>query len=113
MLPYLAQGANSSLEDGAVLGRLLRYVTSHDKLAPALEVYEQLRKSRGEAIAKEALGQVSSTTRILAVRRLNVANVCKKRDSFHLPDGPLQEQRDSIFMTYLGKEPPAHFPSRW
>ncbi|KAI1141796.1 FAD binding domain protein [Hypoxylon sp. FL0543] len=59
MLPYLAQGANSSLEDGAVLGRLLRYVTSHDKLAPALEMYQRLRKARGEAIAKEALGQVS------------------------------------------------------
>lgn len=62
MLPYLAQGANSSLEDGAVLGRLLKYVTSREKLAPALEMYQQLRKARGEAIAKEALGQVSSIT---------------------------------------------------
>lgn len=59
MLPYLAQGANSSLEDGAVLGRLLKYVTSREKLGPALKMYERLRKVRGEAIAKEALGQVS------------------------------------------------------
>ncbi|OTA95639.1 hypothetical protein M434DRAFT_197030 [Hypoxylon sp. CO27-5] len=92
MLPYLAQGANSSLEDGAVLGRLLKYVTSRDKLAPALEMYQQLRKARGEAIAKEALGQ---------------------RDSFHMPDGPEQEQRDAVFLQYLNKEPPPHFPSRW
>ncbi|KAI1473080.1 putative monooxygenase [Daldinia caldariorum] len=92
MLPYLAQGANSSLEDGAVLGRLLKYVTSRDKLAPALELYQQLRKTRGEAIAKEALGQ---------------------RDSFHLPDGPAQEQRDAIFLASMGKEPTPNFPSRW
>ncbi|KAI1654774.1 putative monooxygenase [Daldinia decipiens] len=92
MLPYLAQGANSSLEDGAVLGRLLKYVTNRDKLSHALELYQQLRKSRGEAIAKEALGQ---------------------RDSFHLPDGPSQEQRDAIFLANLDKEPPPNFPSRW
>ncbi|KAI1801521.1 putative monooxygenase [Daldinia bambusicola] len=92
MLPYLAQGANSSLEDGAVLGRLLKYVTSRDKLAPALELYQQLRKTRGEAIAKEALGQ---------------------RDSFHLPDGPAQEKRDAIFLASMGKEPTPNFPSRW
>jgi salicylate hydroxylase len=59
MLPYLAQGANSSLEDGAVLGRLLGYVTSRDGIPCALELYESLRKSRGEGIAKEALKQVS------------------------------------------------------
>ncbi|KAI6082073.1 FAD binding domain protein [Hypoxylon rubiginosum] len=92
MLPYLAQGANSSLEDGAVLGRLLKYVTSREKLAPALDMYQQLRKARGEAIAKEALGQ---------------------RDSFHMPDGTPQEDRDAIFLAALGKEPTPHFPSRW
>ncbi|OTB09299.1 hypothetical protein M426DRAFT_70635 [Hypoxylon sp. CI-4A] len=92
MLPYLAQGANSSLEDGAVLGRLLKYVTSRDKLAPALEMYQQLRKERGEGIAKESLGQ---------------------RDSFHLPDGPLQEQRDAVLLSSFEKEPTPHFPSRW
>ncbi|KAI0124772.1 hypothetical protein BJ170DRAFT_726410 [Xylariales sp. AK1849] len=92
MLPYLAQGANSSLEDGAVLGELLKHVDSHEKLAPALEMYQHLRKDRGEAIARESLRQ---------------------RDSFHLPDGPLQEQRDGIFNASLGKELPPNFPSRW
>lgn len=60
MLPYLAQGANSSLEDGAVLGRLLGSVTSPDEIAPTLQLYEKVRKTRGEGIAKEAVNQVRS-----------------------------------------------------
>ncbi|KAI1357661.1 putative monooxygenase [Xylaria arbuscula] len=92
MLPYLAQGANSSLEDGAALGRLLGSVTSPDHIAPTLKLYENVRKARGDSIAKEALNQ---------------------RTSFHLEDGPIQEQRDRIFLDCLGKEPRAPFPSRW
>ncbi|KAI1131886.1 FAD binding domain protein [Nemania abortiva] len=92
MLPYLAQGANSSLEDGVVLGRLLGCVTNPSEIGPALELYEKIRKIRGESIAKEALGQ---------------------RVSFHLEDGPLQEERDRIFLGSLGKEPKSPFPSRW
>ncbi|KAK5634871.1 hypothetical protein RRF57_010584 [Xylaria bambusicola] len=92
MLPYLAQGANSSLEDGAVLGRLLGHVTDPNEIAPTLQLYEKVRKTRGEGIAKEALFQ---------------------RASFHLEDGPSQQQRDKIFLDCLGKEPRAPFPSRW
>ncbi|KAI0517081.1 FAD binding domain protein [Xylaria bambusicola] len=92
MLPYLAQGANSSLEDGAVLGRLLGHVTGPNEIAPTLQLYEKVRKTRGEGIAKEALFQ---------------------RASFHLEDGPSQQQRDKIFLDSLGKEPRAPFPSRW
>jgi 2-polyprenyl-6-methoxyphenol hydroxylase-like FAD-dependent oxidoreductase len=58
MLPYLAQGANSSLEDGAVLGRLLRYVKSEEQILPAVKMYESLRKVRSEAIAGESMKQV-------------------------------------------------------
>ncbi|KAI0465515.1 putative monooxygenase [Xylaria cf. heliscus] len=92
MLPYLAQGANSSLEDGAVLGRLLGHVTDHGNIALAIGLYEKIRKGRGEGIAMEALNQ---------------------RASFHLEDGPLQEDRDRIFLESLGKSPQAPFPSRW
>ncbi|KAI0438241.1 FAD binding domain protein [Xylaria telfairii] len=92
MLPYLAQGANSSLEDGAVLGRLLGRVTNPGEIALAIELYEKVRKGRGEGIAMEALNQ---------------------RTSFHLEDGPLQEERDKIFVASLGKEPQSPFPSRW
>ena len=58
MLPYLAQGANSAIEDGAVLGLLLGHVASKEQLPKALKLYEKLRKARGDAIAKEAFEQV-------------------------------------------------------
>lgn len=58
MLPYLAQGANSAIEDGAVLGSILGKMTSKSQLPQALKLYEQLRKTRGEAIVKETFKQV-------------------------------------------------------
>lgn len=58
MLPYLAQGANSSLEDGAVLGGLLGHLKSKSQLPQVLRLYESLRKSRGEAIVRETFKQV-------------------------------------------------------
>lgn len=57
MLPYLAQGANSSLEDGAVLGLLLGHMTEKAQLPRILRLYESLRKSRGEAIVRETFKQ--------------------------------------------------------
>ncbi|RGP75345.1 FAD binding domain-containing [Fusarium longipes] len=93
MLPYLAQGANSAIEDGAVLGLLLGAVESHYHIPQALKLYEQLRKSRGEAIVRETF---------------------KQRESFHMLDGPEQEKRDEIFLSQLGKaDLKAPFPSRW
>lgn len=69
MLLYLAQGSNSSLEDDAALGSLLGQV-SYEKRAEQLpkfaEMYQKLRKQRGELIAKETF---------------------KQREDFHLPDG--------------------------
>jgi salicylate hydroxylase len=62
MLPYLAQGANSSLEDGAVLGQLLGQMTDKAQLPRILRLYESLRKSRGEAIVRETFKQVSLDT---------------------------------------------------
>lgn len=59
MLPYLAQGANSALEDGAVLGLLLGKINTKDQLPQALRLYEKLRKARGDAIARETFKQVS------------------------------------------------------
>lgn len=59
MLPYLAQGANSAVEDGAVLGQLLGHVKSREQVPQALRLYEKLRKARGEAIVKETFKQVS------------------------------------------------------
>ena len=92
MLPYLAQGANSSLEDGAVLGGLLGYVSRKEQARDAAMMYEQLRKKRGEAIARQTFEQ---------------------RNAFHMPDGSEQQERDALFKSQLGKEVDCKFPSRW
>jgi salicylate hydroxylase len=95
MLPYLAQGANSSLEDGAVLGYLLgkvRQETKSEQLPKMARLYEGLRKERGEGIQKETF---------------------KQREDFHLPDGEKQEARDKLMLGMLGGELKADFPSRW
>ncbi|PSR77315.1 hypothetical protein BD289DRAFT_377894 [Coniella lustricola] len=92
MLPYLAQGANSAVEDGAVLGQLLGHIKTTADIPKALNMYETLRKARGEAIVRETF---------------------KQRRDFHLPDGPEQEKRDVVFKSQLGKEIEGAFPSRW
>jgi salicylate hydroxylase len=94
MLPYLAQGANSSLEDGAVLGLILGKMKNKEQLPAALRLYENLRKKRGEAIVRETF---------------------KQRYDFHMPNGPEQEARDKLFLSRLGKEDETNepFPSRW
>lgn len=108
MLPYLAQGANSSLEDGAVLGHLLGKVrgrateteagesssTTTSQLAAAAAMYQRLRMARGQRIVMESFAQ---------------------RDDFHMPDGPEQERRDEIMTASLapGEGPRPGFPSRW
>ncbi|KAI1263677.1 hypothetical protein F5Y18DRAFT_393817 [Xylariaceae sp. FL1019] len=92
MLPYLAQGANSALEDGAVLGLLLGAIKTRGQLPKALTMYQALRKARGDAIAKEAFEQ---------------------RDAFHMSNGPEQQARDELFLSQLGKEVKGPFPSRW
>ncbi|KAL5381864.1 hypothetical protein PMIN06_009830 [Paraphaeosphaeria minitans] len=102
MLPYLAQGANSSIEDGAVLGLLLSpshnpKFTSASQLSATLQLFQTLRKARGEAIARETF---------------------KQRKDFHMPDGKEREERDRVFAGWLGKKEElekskVEFPSRW
>ncbi|KAK4546137.1 hypothetical protein LTR36_002274 [Oleoguttula mirabilis] len=92
MLPYLAQGANSSIEDGAVLGNVLAALEAKSQLPEALRLYERLRKQRGEAIVRETFAQ---------------------RSSFHMISGPEQEARDELMLSKLGKEIDCKFPSRW
>jgi salicylate hydroxylase len=95
MLPYLAQGANSSLEDGAVVGYLLGKVSvekKEEQLPKVAELYQKLRKDRGETIQRETF---------------------KQREDFHMSDGPEQEKRDELMTGMLGGEVKADFPSRW
>lgn len=68
MLPYLAQGANSAVEDGAVLGLLLGHIKSKSQLPAALKSYEKLRKARGESIVRETFKQVSFSYLLLYLR---------------------------------------------
>ena len=70
MLPYVAQGAANAIEDAGVL---VAAFTRTDDVCKALEVFQEVRKGRGETIQQSAD----------ATRR-----------SLHLPDGPDQEQRD-------------------
>lgn len=58
MLPYLAQGAGSAIEDGATLGILLSKVTRREELKGTLEVYEKLRKPRSSELQGMAIRQV-------------------------------------------------------
>ena len=94
MLPYLAQGANSSIEDGAVLDLLLspQNFTSTSQLPDALQLFQQLRKARGENIVRETF---------------------KQRKDFHKRNGPEQEKRDELMLRQFGKELQGAFPSRW
>lgn len=75
MLPYVAQGAAQAIEDAGVLACTLSLIddNSDSEIEKALAVYEEVRKSRGEAI------QNSATT---------------TRKALHLPDGEEQRKRD-------------------
>ena len=71
MLPFMAQGAAQSIEDGAALAALLRRCRT---MSPALRAYEAVRKPRA--------------TRL---QQASAAN----RHRFHLHDGPEQQARDA------------------
>ena len=60
MLPYLAQGAGSSLEDGAALGILLSEAKTREDLPRLLKLYEELRKPRSSALQQRSMKQVCS-----------------------------------------------------
>lgn len=114
MLPYLAQGANSAVEDGAVLGLLLGHVKSKTQVPQALRMYEHLRKARGEAVVIETFKQVGTRNLSCGNNNSSWKLICyHQRHDFHLPDGPEQEARDVLFLSTLGKELKGPFPSRW
>jgi 2-polyprenyl-6-methoxyphenol hydroxylase-like FAD-dependent oxidoreductase len=58
------------MEDGAVLGLLLGHIESKDDLPKALNMYERLRKARGEAIVRETFKQVRQYIRKQTERTL-------------------------------------------
>jgi salicylate hydroxylase len=58
MLPYMAQGAGSALEDGAALGILLSRATSLQDLPRTLKAYQDLRKPRSVKLQQGSMKQV-------------------------------------------------------
>jgi salicylate hydroxylase len=76
MLPFMAQGAAQSIEDGAALASLLK--ATRDDVPAALQRYEAVRKPRAT--------------------RLQEASA-NNRKRFHLPDGPEQQARDQAMAT--------------
>jgi salicylate hydroxylase len=76
MLPFMAQGAAQAIEDGATLTACL---AGGDADVPAaLRRYEQVRRPRASRL-----------------QAMSTAN----KTRFHLPDGPLQAERDALMAT--------------
>ena len=83
MEPFQAQGAAQAIEDAYVLGECLDGVASADVPA-ALRRYEEIRMRRAE--------EMQDSSRAAA-------------DTFYLPDGDLQRERDERYRTLLETHP--------
>lgn len=90
ILPYMAQGANSALEDAGVLGGVLSKVTQPEHLTHATRLYESIRQQRTQMLHQITFQQ---------------------GEELHLPDGPEQEKRDELFATSFKPNDEAH--DRW
>jgi len=90
-LPYLASGAATAGEDGAVLGCLMERLTRRAQLPDILVMYEAIRKAR--------------TTRI-------VKGSSHYRDIFHMHDGDRQQERDRQLLEY-NDAPFDGYPNKW
>lgn len=75
MLPYMAQGANSALEDGATTGALLSKVRLKDQIPTAMSMYDTIRRPRLDQLVRETFLQARE---------------------HHLSDGEEQEKRDAL-----------------
>lgn len=82
MLPYMAQGAAQSIEDGATLAACLAEIP---EIANALRRYEALRRPRTASIQAAARGNAIT---------------------FHLADGPDQRKRDADMKSRIGQVSP-------
>ncbi|KAH9203818.1 hypothetical protein DL95DRAFT_500329 [Leptodontidium sp. 2 PMI_412] len=91
MLPYMAQGACSALEDGAALGILLSRATSLQDLPKTLKAYQDMRKPRSLALQQGSM---------------------KQRYNNHLPDGAEQITRDQLCKQQF-EEPQPGYPFYW
>ncbi len=86
----MAQGANSSFEDAAVLGGVFSHVTGASKIPGATQLYESIRQGR--------------------TRKLHQITF-EQGEDLHLPDGPEQEERDRHLAKSLEPDDGTH--ARW
>ncbi|EER28730.1 hypothetical protein D8B26_000995 [Coccidioides posadasii str. Silveira] len=94
MVPYLAQGAATAIEDGAALGECLDRAKSIREFPKLLRAFETIRKPRCERI--QAAGRENGYI-------------------WHLPDGPEQAARDRAMKGVAKKAEKnnAWNPNRW
>lgn len=90
MLPYMAQSANSSLEDGATVGALLSQVKQKDQISAAMAMYDSTRRPRIDQLVQETF---------------------KQGKEHHLADGPEQDKRDLLLSKSFEK--PANGEKTW
>lgn len=90
ILPYMAQGANSALEDAGILGGLLSKVTQLEHISHATRLYEGIRQRRTQKLHQITFQQGKE---------------------LHLPDGPKQEERDHLLARSFRPVDEAH--GRW
>jgi salicylate hydroxylase len=89
MVPYLAQGAATSIEDGAALAECLDRAKDINDVPALLRAFQAIRKPRCEIIQKGSLAN---------------------GEIWHMSDGPEQEQRDRD-MKEIGKK--SKNPNQW
>lgn len=91
MLPYMAQGANSSLEDAATIGSLLSHVWNPAQLPQALALYDRTRRPRVDQLVRETFAQGKE---------------------HHLADGEEQKRRDERLARSMDDEygPESDYP---
>ncbi|KAF2454166.1 hypothetical protein BDY21DRAFT_416956 [Lineolata rhizophorae] len=93
-LPHLAQGAAQAIEDGAVLGAVLRRLPDAEprSINKALRIYEDVRKERAELLVE-----------------LAAAN----GREMHLGEGKAKEERDRLFKALKEGKGGGQVPDKW
>lgn len=109
MLPYMAQGAGSALEDGAALGILLSKVTTREDVPQILKTYQDLRAPRSTALQKWSMKQVGLSNMPGEKHKCSFPT---QKHINHLPDGPEQEERDRVAASQLHDQKPG-YPFYW
>ena len=84
-----AQGAAQAVEDGAALGTLFENIDNLNELPDLMRVFEKVRKPRTTRITNDSTSM---------------------RETFNLPDGELQQERDRQLTTM---QPFVGYPNRW